>query len=122
MKRKLTTLGLTAILTIIGASSVLAVPGYSTNITAYSWDNRKNSDQIQGADTYGKFSLESKGNARAELWENCPGITQRVTTAQTTNTQNYDSVQVYMKSSCKYYAFVETQNSNPATAFVRNYN
>ncbi|WP_157244153.1 hypothetical protein [Paenibacillus elgii] len=122
MKRKLMTLGLTAILTVVGASSVLAVPGYSTNITAYQWDNRKNSDSIQGADTYGKFSLESKGNAWAALYEICPNITKAVASVETNATRNYDYKEVYMKSSCKYYAFVETQSSNSATAFIRNFN
>ncbi|WP_157243979.1 hypothetical protein [Paenibacillus elgii] len=118
---KIISIGLTAILTIVGASSALAVPDDSTAVTAlpYASDHTRN---IAGANTYGKVTLQSKGQASAVLWKVCPGRTERVVDLSTSATKQEDSWQVYMNEGCNYYADVFSNSSSSATIFLRNYN
>lgn len=121
VKKKLLSIGLTAILTIVGASSALAVPGDSTAVTALP----NASDQtrgIAGADTNGKITLQSRGSSSAYLWESCPGNGKRMVDLSTSSSKTEDSSVVYMKTGCTYYGYVTSNSSSSATLYLRNYN
>ncbi|MEC0248757.1 hypothetical protein P4H65_23480 [Paenibacillus chitinolyticus] len=121
MKKSLLSLGLTAILTVVGASSALAVPGDSTSLTVTQAapDYTRN---IAGANKAGKITLQSQGLATAELWQACPGRGDKLLNLNTSPSKVEDSSVVYMQEGCFYYAKVTSYSSSSATVYLRNFN
>ncbi|SEG07576.1 hypothetical protein [Paenibacillus sp. UNC499MF] len=121
MKKKIVSLSLAAMLSVISSGAVLAVPGDSTNVTAY--PNTNNATRsIAGADAYGKATLQSQGNASGYVWEVCPGISTRVVDLSTNSSKQEDSYTIYMKAGCNYTLNISSLSSYAAKGFIRNYN
>ncbi|MGG1672985.1 hypothetical protein ACIFOE_20560 [Paenibacillus sp. NRS-1783] len=110
MKKKIFSLSLVAILSIVGISSVYAAESWAYISPSKLTDT---TTAINGKNQYGRFGLEvTKGSAKATLFESCNGNSFKnahsidiYTTTKKASFQDY-----WMSNSCKYYVGINGES------------
>jgi hypothetical protein len=120
MKKKIITLALTAVLSVLGVSTALAADYGFIAVTKNGWDS---TTQIDGKNQYGRFGVEvTKGGATATLYEKCSNNTwvkaHDIYIYSTTNNASFRDY--WMSSSCKYTVELQGEDVELAKAYGKN--